>query len=185
MKKPYIYAAVLSALLIFGALAAVYQINHPGRIIPSKVYTERKAELITKDYRTAAEQLGIENNKRGSTVYAVMAEVSLPELEKEYGITSAFYFLDVEEKRAHVYSNGAEADTTQEKIVLLGVTEAATEFFDDSFTLASNTDYGIPDYGYVKLYFRRGDGVYFKLYKEDEIPKKFGMVFDMASSVSN
>ena len=35
MKKPYVYAIILAAIVIFAALAFVYQIKNPGRIIKS------------------------------------------------------------------------------------------------------------------------------------------------------
>ena len=182
MKKPHIYMVVVLALVVFCALAAVYQSANPGRLIPAKAYTEKKATYLTSDYRDAAERLGIDKDKRGSTVYGVMAEVSLPALEEKYGITSAFYFTDVDGRRAHVYSNGAEGNAKEE---LTGVTDSAAELFDDGFARASNSDYGIPERGYAKLYVHRGDGVYFKLYKENEIPESLSELFKAASFSDN
>ena len=172
MKKPYVYAAVLAALLIFGALTAAYQINHPGRLTPSKVYTERKAELLTADYRTTAEQFGIEDNKKGSTVYAAMMEISTPELEKTGGVTAMFEFIDITGKRDSVLSGGtsiAVKDMTAEEIKK--AFEDISVLFDSEYKAAENTDYSIPDYGYVKVYLRRGDGVYYKLYEENALPE--------------
>ena len=40
----------------------------------------------------------------------------------------------------------------------------------NGFAEATDHDYGIPDYGTVKLYLRRGDGVYFRSYPEAEFP---------------
>jgi hypothetical protein len=172
MKKPYIYAAAIAALLIFGALAAVYQINHPGRIIPSKYYTEKKAEYLTANYRPTAEQMGIEDSKKGSTVYAAMIEVSTPELEKTGSVTAMFDFIDITGKRDSVLSDGTSVlpkEMTDEEIKQAFDSLAA--LFDDGYKAAENTDYGIPDYEYVKVYLRRGDGVYYKLYKEDALPE--------------
>ena len=173
MKKPYIYAVILSALLIFGALAAAYQINHPGRIIPSKYYTEKKAEYLTSNYRPAAEQLGIEDNKKGSTVYAAMIEISTPELEKTGGVTALFAFIDIT-FRCPVYLSNGDPPASMRALLDKEIKQAFDELstlFDDEYKTAENTDYGIPDYGYVKVYLRRGDGVYYKLYKEDEQPE--------------
>ena len=172
MKKPYIYAIVLSALLILGALAAAYQINHPGRIIPSKTYTEKKAEFLTSNYRPTADQLGIEDNKKGSTIYAAMIEVSTPELEKS-GVTALFAFVDITLRRPVYLSNGdppASVRAFQDEEIMQTF-DGLSALFDDGYAEAENTDYGIPDYGYVKVYLRRGDGVYYKLYKEDEQPE--------------
>ena len=171
MKKPFIYAAVLAALLIFGALAAAYQINHPGRIIPSKTYTEKKAEYLTANYRPTAEQLGIEDNKKGSTVYAAVIERSTPELEKTGGVTAIFDFIDITGKRDSVLSDGTpigSKEMTEDEIKQ--AFEDLAALFDDGYKDAENTDYGIPDYGYVKVYLRRGDGVYYKLYEENALP---------------
>ena len=173
MKKPYIYALVLSALLIFGALAAAYQINHPGRIIPSKTYTEEKAEYLTSNYRPAADQMGIEDNKKGSTVYAAMVEISTPELEQTDGITALFAFVDIT-LRWPVYLSSGDPPASIKALNDDEIKQAFEELaalFDDGYKEAENTDYGIPDYGYVKVYLRRGDGVYYKLYKEDEQPE--------------
>ena len=74
MKKPYIYAIILTALVIFAALAAAYQIKNPARIIPEQKYTETKAQLLTANYLPAAKELQIEENKRGSTVFAAAVE---------------------------------------------------------------------------------------------------------------
>lgn len=172
MKKPYIYAAVLSVFAILVALAAAYQINHPGRIVPSKTYTEKKAEYLTANYRPVAEQLEIESSKKGSTVYAALIEVSTPELEKTGGITSTFCFIDITGKRYTVTSDGTDIEQAEKtKEELKSAFDGLAALYDDSYKAAENTDYGIPDYGYVKMYLRRGDGVYYKLYKEDALPE--------------
>ena len=172
MKKPYIYAVILSALLIFGALVAVYQINHPGRIVPSKTYTEKKAEYLTANYRSVAEQFGVEDNKKGSTVYAAMIEVSTPELEKTGGTTAMFDFIDMTGKRDSVLSDGTSIESKElTEDELKKAFEELSALFDDGYTETENTDYGIPDYGYVKVYLRRGDGVYYMIYKEDALPE--------------
>lgn len=164
MKKTYIYAAVLSALLIFGALTAVYQINHPGRITPSGKYTKLKAGYLTADYSVAAEQLGLDKDKKARTPYAALIETSTPELEEGEKITAVFYFFDVEGKNVLAYSNGTEAQATDIEL------DDVWKLYDSEFKFAENTDYGIPDYGTVKVYLRVGDGVYFKNYSENELP---------------
>lgn len=172
MKKPYIYAAVLSMLLIFGALAAVYQVNHPGRIIPSKRYTEQKAEYLTANYRPTAEQLGIEDTKKGSTVYAAGIEICTPELEKTGGITALFEFIDITGKRDSILSSGTKiASKELNDDGIKAAFEGLAKLYDGEYKAAENTDYGIPDYGYVKVYIRRGDGVYYKLYEENALPE--------------
>lgn len=180
MKKPFIYMAVIAALVVFGALAAVYQSKNPGRIIPAKAYTESKAKCLVTDYRQAAERFGIDKDKRGSTVYAVMAECPTPELEKN-GVTAVFFFTDIEGRRTHTFSDGSEvpAGSGEEKDTGELIAGAA-RCFDDTFTRASNSDYGAPDHGYVKLYVHRGDGVYFRLYKEDETPADLSELIETA-----
>ena len=171
MKKTSIYAVICAALLIFGALTAVYGIRHPGRIIPSPEYTKLKATYLTANYIPAAEELGIEKNKRGSTFYAAAIEFSTPELEKSEGVTAQLYFFDALNKYAHVKSNGVSRYTAKlEGTVSHDLTYKAAALFDASFTEAGDSDYGIPGYGQIKLYLRRGDGVYIKLYEADEFP---------------
>lgn len=171
MKKTYIYAIILSALLIFSALAAAYQIKNPGRIIPDKKYTETKAQLLTANYLPAAKALEIEENKRGSTVFAAAVEYSTKEREKSEGVTAEFYFFDLLNKYAHLQSTGDNKQTERHKTDIPSeLTGKAAALFDGTFSEADNPDYGIPDYNYVKLYIRRGDGVYYKIYEEKDFP---------------
>lgn len=181
MKKSVIYALLAAALVILGALTAAYRIGNPDRLIPSNRYTELKARLLTADYRQAAEDLGIEDGKRGSYVYAVMIEYPTPELEKSEKITASFFFFDALNKYAHADSNGGENVAVRYPGDLVsGLTESAAKLFDDTFKPAENTDFGIPDYGAVKLYIRRGDGIYFRYYGENEVPPVLPQSFEEA-----
>ena len=171
MKKIYIYAIILSALVIFAALAAAYQIKNPGRIIPAQNYTKTKALLLTANYLPAAKELEIPENKRGSTVYAAAVEYPTKEREKTEGVTAEFYLFDLMNKYAHLYSTGDGATVIRHTTdVPSELTKKAASYFDDTFSEAGNSDYGIPDYDSVKLYIRRGDGVYYKIYKTADFP---------------
>ena len=171
MKKPYIYAIILSLIAVFAALTVVYRANNPDRIIPSPKYTEYKAQLLTSNYKSAAKELGIEDDKLGSTVYACMAEYPTKELEQTEGVTAEFRFFDLLNKYAHVKSSGIAYDSSRFATDYPSdFTKAASALFDDTFTAAEDSDYGIPDYGTVKLYIRRGDGVYYKVYGENDLP---------------
>ena len=171
MKKPFIYAIILSALAVFAALTVAYRMKNPDRIIPSPKYTEYKAQLLTASYTQAAKELEIEEDKLGSTVYACMAEYPTKELETTEGVTAEFRFFDLLNKYAHVKSNGYAVNSARFATDFPSeFTKAAAELFDDTFVSAGDSDYGIPDYGTVKLYIRRGDGVYYKVYNDNNLP---------------
>ena len=173
MKKPYVYAMIIAALVLFAALATVYQMKNPGRMIPEQKYTEEKARLLTANYLPAAKELEIEENKRGSTVFAAAVEYPTKEREKSEGVTAEFYLFDLMNKYAHLLSSGDAEITARHKTDNPStLTKKAAELYDDSFSEAGNSDYGIPDYGTVKLYIRRGDGVYYKVYDEKDFPSE-------------
>ena len=171
MKKIHVYAVILAVLLAFAALAAVYQRAHPGRPTPEKTYTELKATYITADYRVTAEQMQIDKDKRGSYVYAALVEYPTPDLEKN-GVSAELWFYDLNNRLEHVTSDGAADPEVKAGADPSDVTAGFAAMFDEGFKAADKTDYGIPEHGYVKLYLRRGDGVYFKIYEESAFPYK-------------
>ena len=180
MKKPFVYAAIIAAIVIFAALTAVYQIRHPGRPIPSSDYTENKVKALLSDYTSTADLLEISDEDRNTKVFAAMMEVSTPELEKSYGVTAAFYLVDINGAETVAYSNGSKGEPEDTDAELIQkVLDAAADLFDDSFKVAEDTDFNIPDYDHVRIYLRRGErtpfqkggGIYFKDFTEDELPQ--------------
>ncbi|MBO4869648.1 MAG: hypothetical protein J5585_08045 [Clostridia bacterium] len=180
MKKNAIYVLIAAVIVVFGALTAVYQIRHPGRMIPVSKYTELKVSFLGgTNFHLLAEELQIPENKRGSTVYAAIIEYPTPQLEAEKGVTAGFYFFDLNGIYARVYTN-AETITSSTDLSELALRslQSAAALYDETYTLAENTDYGIPDYGCVKVYLRRGDGVYFRVFKDAEVPAAVSSILD-------
>ena len=187
MKKPYVYAIIIAAIVIFAALAFVYQIKNPGRIIPARNYTETKALLLTENYLPAAKELEIEENKRGSTVFAVAIEYPTKEREESEGVTAEFYLFDLMNKYAHLLSTGEGQVIISRHATDIPseLTKKTAELYDDSFTEAGNSDYGIPAYDCVKLYIRRGDGVYYKVFDEKDFPSEITRLIKEAEAAED
>lgn len=171
MKKPTVYALLAAALCLFGGLTAVYRAKHPGRLVPVTSYTEQKVSLLSGGtFQRLAEELNIPTDKRGSTVYAAAIEFSTPQLEKD-GITAGFYFCDLSGKFARVYTDGSALVSPAEMSEhALSALEKTAPVYDETFALADLTDYGMPDYGELKVYIRRGDGIYIKTFPENGAP---------------
>ena len=134
-------------------------------------WIERFQESIDYMEQNLAEELDIDASRRGSSFYAVMIEYPTHELEKSEGVTARFIFLDVMNKCVCAKSSGAsESSERLPGSIAYDTVQTASGFFGDGFAEATDQDYGIPDYGTVKLYLRRGDGVYFRSYPEAEFP---------------
>ena len=171
MKKSTIYMILAAVLVLFASLTVVYRTAHPDRLVPAQEYTELKARRLTGNYIPAAEELDIDASRRGSSFYAVMIEYPTRELEKSEGVTARFIFLDVMNKCVCAKSSGAsESSERLSGSIAYDTVQTASGYFGDGFAEATDQDYGIPDYGTVKLYLRRGDGVYFRSYPEAEFP---------------
>lgn len=165
MKKPYIYALIAAALVIIGALAAVYQINNPGIMIPSKTYTETNVSKLD-DYRYIADQLGIDEKFRGSTVYAAAIEESRTDIGM-----SVYDYIDITGERYTILSNGVQTEPKKlSEDEVKELFENLSALYGSDFVLTENTDYRVPDRDHVKVYIRRGDGVYYRLYDKKEMP---------------
>ena len=165
MKKAHIYAVIAAAVLITGVLAAVYQINNPWVMIPSKTYTEKNVSKLN-DFRALADQFSIDEKVRGSTVYAAAIEESRTDIRM-----SVYDYVDMAGDRYTILSNGTLTEPKKlSEDEVKELFENLADLYDSDFILIENTGYRVPDLDQVKVYLRRGDGVYYKLYDKNAMP---------------
>lgn len=172
MKKIYITLGAILVLLT--ALMIVYRIENPPQSTPTRDYTRVKAELLLHNYRQDANEEDDTGMPDHSKIYGVMIERSL--FGTESAAAADFIFFDCFGACTRLCSDNSEYRVVNDNGELSAISEraldAAKVIFDDTFSRAKKSNYDIPREKEVKIYVRAGDGVYYKIYAEPDVPEE-------------